>query len=166
MRISTVSRMLLAALVSTSVMGVVHAATATTADRDQGPPTAPPPSMRCPPRRRRFRHRPIVIIPPSCGLCESISSFAINVRDVGVAGSNPVTPTIDYKTFFSKRLFWGRDSPGFGGEAGGEIQAQVYRAQAPLFEPRFVIAIAKFALDGPSGCTPLLVRTQDRLSQG
>jgi nitrite reductase (NO-forming) len=42
MRISTVSRMLLAALASTSVMGVVHAATATTADRDQGPPTGPP----------------------------------------------------------------------------------------------------------------------------
>ena len=41
-----------------------------------------------------------------------------------------------------------------GGEPGGKIQAQIYRAQAPFFEPRFVIAIAKFALDGPSGCAP------------
>ncbi len=42
MRISMMSRILLAALASASLMSVVHAATATKADRDQGPPTRPP----------------------------------------------------------------------------------------------------------------------------
>jgi nitrite reductase (NO-forming) len=42
MRISMMSRILLAALASASLMSVVHAATATKADRDQGPPTGPP----------------------------------------------------------------------------------------------------------------------------
>lgn len=42
MRISMMSRILLAALASASLMSVVHAATATKADRDQGPPAGPP----------------------------------------------------------------------------------------------------------------------------
>jgi hypothetical protein len=42
MRISMMSKMLLAALASASMMSLVHAAAATRADGDQGPPTGPP----------------------------------------------------------------------------------------------------------------------------
>jgi len=43
---------------------------------------------------------------------EKIGSVCQYVRDVGVAGSNPVTPTIDFKDFL-ERIF----------SSGGELQA-------------------------------------------
>jgi hypothetical protein len=58
------------------------------------------------------------------------------VRDVGVAGSNPVTPTINSKIFFG-RFFPPRmtfENP--GGEAGGEIQTRIPCSQRPRTQRR------------------------------
>jgi hypothetical protein len=39
--------------------------------------------------------------------CELRRTMGIRFRDVGVAGSNPVTPTIDFHTKNSLRISWG-----------------------------------------------------------
>jgi hypothetical protein len=44
------------------------------------------------------------LAPLSCGRRETIGSPAINLRDVGVAGSNPVTPTIEYSALLRSEL--------------------------------------------------------------
>ena len=48
--------------------------------------------------------------PSAAILCEKIGIVCWYVRDVGVAGSNPVTPTIDLNRFFQAAVPYGSRS--------------------------------------------------------
>ena len=72
-----------------------------------------------------------------CGRSIAVFFWIFYVRDVGVAGSNPVTPTTDSKVFFERTFLlgatfehiWGRRSNTSGGAPGGETQSTLLPAR-------------------------------------
>ena len=91
------------------------------------------------------------LAPRSCGRRETICSPAINLRDVGVAGSNPVTPTIDFNDVFFAQVRLGVSLTTTGGwDSGTNL------SRAPSIEPRFVIAIFRFGPNMPVDDSPLV----------
>jgi hypothetical protein len=61
------------------------------------------------------------------------------VRDVGVAGSNPVTPTIDFPAFFPLRglqnAHWVTAFRALGNRLGNNFPPFALRKVAPPFKP-------------------------------
>jgi hypothetical protein len=76
------------------------------------------------------------------------------IRDVGVAGSNPVTPTTDFLMFFSSKACWVRAPRLAGCEFGCEFSTLFVPALPYLDLPTKPLDASSLARIAPFACPP------------